>query len=158
MKSFGDKPPINIYFITNSASQHAHHSVFIAAILGIEFIDGRKQSLKGVSVHQVSLFFRSWDFLVLDVFFFIQLSSPLDFIFVFHPHVMGGIPPPSRGIVGKNQSTQRVLFFPIASQSWNKPNQVKFFLRFKKMCLNQVLNLGLLSSWGKKAAAHISHI
>ena len=33
--------------------------------------------------------------------FFTHLGYLLDFIFVFHRHIMGGIPPPSRGIVGK---------------------------------------------------------
>ena len=40
------------------------------------------------------------------LFFYTHLGYPLDFIFVFHRHVMGGIPPPSRSIVGKNRSTQ----------------------------------------------------
>ena len=34
-----------------------------------------------------------------------HLGYPLNFIFVCHRHVMGGIPPPSRGIVGKNRGT-----------------------------------------------------
>ena len=38
-------------------------------------------------------------------FFNTHLGNPFDFIFVFHRHVMGGILPPSRGIVGKNRST-----------------------------------------------------
>ena len=32
------------------------------------------------------------------IFLNTHLGYPLDFIFVFHCHVMGGIPPPSRGI------------------------------------------------------------
>ena len=45
--------------------------------------------------------------MVKEYFFFFNthIGYPIDFIFVFHRHVMGGIPPPSRGIVGKNRST-----------------------------------------------------
>ena len=35
-----------------------------------------------------------------------HLRYPLNFILVCHRHVMGGIPLPSRGIVGKNRRTQ----------------------------------------------------
>ena len=43
---------------------------------------------------------------LLKVFFYTHLGYPLKFIFVFHSHVMRGIPPPSRGKVGKNWSTR----------------------------------------------------
>ena len=37
---------------------------------------------------------------------FFILGYSLNFIIVCHCHFKGGIPPPSRGIVGKNQSAQ----------------------------------------------------
>ena len=40
------------------------------------------------------------------IFFNTHLGYPLNLIFVCHRHVMGGIPLPSRGIVGKNQNTR----------------------------------------------------
>ena len=40
-----------------------------------------------------------------EYFFFTHLGYSLNFTVVYHFLVMGGIPPLSRGIVGKNQST-----------------------------------------------------
>ena len=43
--------------------------------------------------------------------FFTHLSYLLDFIFVFHHHVMGGIPPPSRGSYLNHKSQSLLIIF-----------------------------------------------
>ena len=53
-----------------------------------------------------SLPYRTAGINIVKFFFNTHLSYSLNFTAVCLCHVMGGIPPPSRGIVGKNLSTQ----------------------------------------------------
>ena len=48
---------------------------------------------------------RRWD-PGMTIFLNTHLGYSLNFSVVYHCHIMGGIPPPGRGIVGKNRSTR----------------------------------------------------
>ena len=65
--------------------------------------------------------------LILNKFFQTHLGYPLDFIFFFYRHVMGGIPLPSRGIVGKNRSNRSICVQQ--SLEWSLCKH-KFFLLY----------------------------
>ena len=51
-------------------------------------------------------FCQNWLSSTLLIFLNTHLGYSLNFTVVYHCHVMGGIPPPCRGIVGKNRSTR----------------------------------------------------
>ena len=70
-----------------------------------------------------------------DFFLFYPSRLPFRFIFVFHRYVMGGIPPPSRGTVGKNRSTRIIvsgnsltIYYPVLKQT--------IWLQFRKTILS----------------------
>ena len=46
------------------------------------------------------------DYIFYYIFFYIHLGYSFNFTVVYLCHIMGGIPPPGGGIVGKNQSTR----------------------------------------------------
>ena len=52
--------------------------------------------------------FKGLFFIAVRIFFYTHLGYSLNFTVVCHCQVMGGIPPPSGGIVGENQCTRSI--------------------------------------------------
>ena len=77
-------------------------------------------------------------------FFFFKYPSRLHFIFYFccHRRIMGGIPLPSRGIVGKNWSTQNIrVNHTVQSLDFKWKVKVNFVKSYSKTIIP---SLGLL--------------
>ena len=63
---------------------------------------------------------RCYVFIVFFVFY-THLGYSFNFTVSCHCQVMGGIPPPSRGIVGENRSTRVNHYFPDIYQKYKNP-------------------------------------